>query len=138
MQLVGSNREPALFDLRVFGVLLAVFFGFVGWAVLRSTDSLTTAMAVWGTALLLVGTYYAVPNIRRMLYLAWMTAFYPVGWLVSHALMAVVYYLVIMPIGLSIRMMGRDPLDRTLDRSANTYWVPRSVSSDRSRYFRQF
>ena len=63
---------------------------------------------------------------------------YPIGWIISHALLAIVYYLVITPIGLGMRLFGRDPLQRELHRSAKTYWTPRSTIKDTARYFQQF
>ena len=62
--------------------------------------------------------YYAIPNVRRLLYLGWMRVFYPIGWVVSHLLLAIVYYLVLTPIGLVMRLFGGDPMHRGFDRSA--------------------
>ena len=67
-----------------------------------------------------------------------MTAVYPIGWIISHALLAMIYYLAITPIGVVMRLCGRDPLQRALDRSAKTYWTPHNVSEDTERYFQQF
>ena len=36
------------------------------------------------------------------------------------------------------RLLGRDVLGTTFDRSAATYWVPRQPTTDVRRYFRQF
>ncbi|MEX0979180.1 MAG: SxtJ family membrane protein, partial [Pirellulales bacterium] len=68
----------------------------------------------------------------------WMWAAFPIGWLVSHLLIAAIYFLLITPIALVMRAVGRDPLSRRFDRAAKTYWVPRRQDSDPARYFRQF
>ena len=57
-----------------------------------------------------------------------MCAAFPIGWVVSHALMAAIYYLVITPMAVAMRLLGRDPLDRRFDRDATTYWVRASKS----------
>ena len=62
----------------------------------------------------------------------------PIGWTISHAVLALLYYLLFTPIGLIIRLFGRDPMQRRLDRSAATYWVPHNQDRDAGRYFRQF
>jgi hypothetical protein len=67
-----------------------------------------------------------------------MYAAFPIGWLVSHALLAIIYYLVITPIGLVMRGLGKDPIQKRFDPTRKSYWVKREATRDRSRYFRQF
>jgi hypothetical protein len=82
--------------------------------------------------------YYAVSAAQHMIYHAWMAAVYPIGWLISYALIAMVFYLVITSVGPVIQLCGRDPLQRKLGRSAKTYWTPHNTREDTQRYFRQF
>ena len=100
--------------------------------------SLTAPTVLWsiGGAIFLV--YYAVVPMRRLLYLGWMHAIYPIGWTVSHLVLAIVYFLVLTPIGVCMRLLGRDPMQRRLDPSAGTYWIPHDPPGDSARYFRQF
>ncbi len=138
MALIDKNREPTPGELRLFGVLLAIFFGLLGGLVLYRVGSWTIPTVIWTAALLICAFYYAVPAARRIVFHAWMTAVYPIGWIISHALLAMIYYLAITPIGVVMRLCGRDPLQRALDRSAKTYWTPHNVSEDTGRYFQQF
>ena len=90
-----------------------------------------------GTGLCLV--YYALRPLRRLLFVGWMIAVYPLSWTLSHLLFAIIYFLVVTPIGVLSRLFGYDPLalgDKLEGRSS--YWVERSQPSDVSRYFRQF
>jgi hypothetical protein len=69
-----------------------------------------------------------------MSYLAW-----PIGFVVSHVVLALVYYLVLTPIGLAMRVFGYDPMRREFDRSAESYWIARDTAEIKAeRYFRQF
>jgi hypothetical protein len=47
------------------------------------------------------------------------------GKVVSPVALAVLFYGVFMPIGALLRMTGKDPLRRSHDRSADTYWLRR-------------
>jgi len=67
-----------------------------------------------------------------------MYATYPIAWMVSHLILGVAYYLVATPIGLAMRLFGRDPLRREFDKSAQSYWIARRPNRDNARYFRQF
>jgi hypothetical protein len=137
MGLIEVNRNPTTGDLNWFGVIFAVFFGLVGLGVALKA-SVTTAQIIWGAAALIVAVYSVVPPVRRPLYVAWMYAFMPIGWVVTHTLLALVYYMVLTPIGLIRRLLGADPLKRRFDPAASTYWVEHRPGRDRSRYFRQF
>ena len=54
------------------------------------------------------------------------------------AVVAAIYYLVFTPVGLLLRLVKGDPLERRLDRSASTHWAKRPPTGDVRRYFRQF
>jgi hypothetical protein len=63
---------------------------------------------------------------------------FPFGWLLAHLLLAAIYFLLITPIGLILRIVRRDPLAREFEHEAQSYWTPRPANDDRSRYFRQY
>lgn len=138
MALIDRGREPTLGELRIFGLLLAAFSLLLGALVLRRTGSWTIAIIISSAALLLCVFYHAVSAAQRMIYHAWMTAVYPIGWLISHALMAIIFYLVVTPLGLVMQLFSHDPLQRKLDRSAKSYWTPHDPRENVKRYFHQF
>ena len=63
---------------------------------------------------------------------------FPIGIVVSHLLIATVYYLCITPIGLLLRLRGRDVLKRRFPAGEESYWIERKAVEDKGRYFRQF
>ena len=86
----------------------------------------------------LTALYFAVPPLRRPLFLGWIYATFPIGWTISHLLMAVIYYGVLTPIGLVLRLCGKDPVEKEIDSGRSSYWVEHPTKTDASRYFRQF
>jgi hypothetical protein len=50
------------------------------------------------------------------------------GSIIAPLAMAVVYFLTIMPIGLLLRLTGRDPLLKKLDKNERSYWIKRNES----------
>jgi Saxitoxin biosynthesis operon protein SxtJ len=138
MALIDKNREPTTRELRIFGILLTIFGGLLGGLMLYRTGSWLIATVIWTVAFFFCAFYYAVPAARYIVYRTWMAAVYPIGWLISHTLLASIYYLMITPIGLVMRLGGRDPLQRELDRSTTTYWIPSTTPENTRRYFQQF
>ncbi len=135
MAVIEINRDPSPRDLAIFGALLALFVALAGWLLRRQG---VAGAAVWGAGALLVAVYLVVPAARRPIYLGWMYAVFPIGWVISHAVLAGIYYGVFTPIGLVLRFAGRDPLARRFDRSAPSYWQPHRPDLHRRRYFRQY
>jgi hypothetical protein len=137
MALIELRVNPTAKDLRWFGAILLAFFGLVGLVVWRATGTLGWPNAIWGAAALVSGAYYLVRPLRRPLYIGWSYATYPIGWVVSHVLMAVVFFGLLTVCGVLMRLFGYDPLTRRFDRSASTYWVEHEEATDVSNYFRQ-
>jgi TRAP-type C4-dicarboxylate transport system permease small subunit len=132
------NRNPSPSELRWFGILLVVFTAGVGALVGWRTGEPAWRTGIWigGGTLALV--FFAVPAARRSIYLGWMYAAFPIGWTVSHVLLALIYFGVVTPVALVMRALGHDALERKLDRSASTYWVRTTPQRGPERYFKQF
>ena len=138
MALLEINRNPSRRDLAWFGAVLLLFFVVIGGVIGRAFHSDDARRALWAAGTALAMVYYAVPALRRPMFVGWMYAAYPIGLVVSHLLLGLVYFGVVTPIGLLMRVVGHDPMTRRFDRSAPTYWIARRRDSDVKRYFRQF
>jgi hypothetical protein len=63
---------------------------------------------------------------------------YPIGFVVSRVITAGIYFGVLTPMGLIMRLGGYDPMRRTFDRNALTYWEPVKRQRTRESYFRPY
>ena len=94
-------------------------------------------MAIQLAALVPAVGFFYLPLLRgAYVGLAYVT--YPIGFVISHLLVGFVYYFVITPAGLLLRLFKGDPLKRAADPAATTYWVKRPEQPSVERYFRQF
>ena len=129
----GPDRRT----LRQFGWLCLLVFGglaFSRWGVEGSEWS-SWLLASLGCAGGLAGTVR--PQLLRPIFVGWMLLAWPIGWLVSHLILVLVYYVVVTPIGLVLRFVGKDSLGLK-QGNAETYWQPRKATADLRRYFRQY
>ena len=140
MAIIEINKDPSRKELAGFAVAMAVFMAVMGWILHKHHPD--AAVVLWWLAapVAVAGAAAAwrLPRAMRLVYLAWMYAVYPIGWTISHLALAVVYYVAIVPIGLAMRLFGRDSMRRKFDRSATTYWQRREPADEPGRYFRQF
>ena len=138
MALINLNKNPSPTEIRWFGVMFAVFFGLIGLVARGWWGRPEIAKWIWIVGAVVFVVYYAVRPLQRPIYLGWLYAAYPIGWTISHLLLFVVYFVVITPVGLVLRLFGKDPLERRFDADAESYWTARERVEDPRRYFRQF
>lgn len=108
---------------RGFGIVFAVVFAGLGvLGMWRGAPSAPWLLAA-GAAFALLAAF--VPHRLAPLNRAW-TAF---GLLLSRVmnplLIGAIFFLIVTPIGLLMRALGKDPLARGLDPVADSYWITR-------------
>lgn len=74
----------------------------------------------------------------RWLFVLLMVLALPIGFVLSHVLMALIYYLVFTPMGLLFRLFGRDALHRRPDPRAASYWHVRGAQRSGASYFKLY
>ena len=122
-----TNIQPTKKVLREFGLItgaiLVVLFGlFFPWLFEHNFPFWPWIVAgiLWIWALVLPATLKGV-------YRAWMAIGHGLGWINSRIILGIMFYLIILPTGLIMRLVGKDPMARTLDKSQNTYRVTTTV-----------
>lgn len=93
-------------------------------------------IAGWGGAA--GALFYAVPVLARPFYLLWYALACCIGLVVGNLLLGIVFYVFVTGIALVMKVLGRDPLNRRLDRAAKSYWRDAEQPSDPRRYYGQF
>lgn len=132
-----SAPRPRRNDLLAFGFILPLVAAVIGSVALWRAGWVLGGQLIWAGGAALTVTYWAVRPLRLPLYETWMGVFEPVGRVVSHLLMGIVYFGVVTPIGLLMRGVGYDPLARSLQRGPGSYWLQHRPGDDPSRYLRQ-
>jgi hypothetical protein len=79
---------------------------------------------VGGSVFFLLAGLFLKPVLRPV-YVVWMKFAFILGWLNTRLLLGVFFYLVVSPVGVVMRLVGRDPLTRKIDRSQSSYWMKR-------------
>jgi hypothetical protein len=138
MALIEFDKNPSPTILRWFGLIQSAALAVIGGMVWWRFHAPTVAYVIWGVAAAFFLAYYAIPPLRRSLYLGAMYVTFPLGFVLSHVVLGLIYYVIFTGIGLMLRICGYDPLQRRLDRSAKTYWIKRGEARPLSSYFRQF
>ena len=138
MALIDLPTEPGPLERKLFGALVVLFCGLIGGFLMWKLDWDAVAWVLWSIGALVATVYYAVPPLQNRIYRGWLMTFYPIGFVISHVVLAAIWYLLFTPIALLRRLIRGDPLKRGPEPDAETYWIDRDGPVESSRYFKQY
>jgi hypothetical protein len=138
MSLIAINWRPDKKTLTEFSEFGMFFLGMVAAPLAYFRGHATVAGILWVAAVALRLTGILRPTALRRVYVGLMVVTWPIGWVVSHLALGLLYYGVFTPIALVFRAIGRDSMARRFDRDAKTYWEPYNPDRGLDRYLRQF
>lgn len=114
---------------RAFGIVMSIFFVLLSsWPLLRyGNEPHDTLLAI---AAFFLFSAFVFPLILRPLNILWTAFGLLLHRVMSPLILGLLYFGMFTPIGLLMRLSGRDPLHRTLDKQLPTYWIPRDRERD--------
>jgi hypothetical protein len=139
MALVSLNLKPSQKQLKDFGFISLIMFFVIGLLLLGLGKVPAKGFMIFGLVgiVLFILSRISVALIKPI-YLGMIVLTYPMGWLLSHLMMALFYYGIITSVALFFRLINRDPLCRRYEPDADTYWMRCKKKRPLKDYFRQF
>jgi len=134
-EMISSSTEPG--QIRKFGLAAFLFFGCLSalgfWRGKQAVGLFFCMLSAVGLGLLLF------PGPLSPLYAAWLKVARAAACVITAAVLALAFYLVITPSALIKRIFGGRPLPLGPDNKASTYWVGRSEpAQEKDRYKKRF
>jgi len=103
---------PDARELRRFGLLMAAVIAGLFGALIPLLKGHAVPVWPWALAALFLVPALAFPKALGPVHRVWMRIGHALGWVNTRILLTLVYYLVITPMGLAMRALGKDPLRR--------------------------
>ena len=138
MALAGSDNRSDTRELRNYGFVMAVALAAIGALLLwRDKEHYLVFFAVAAAFLLAA---LAAPVTLKPVYRAWMTLAGLMGWIMTRVILIIAFVVVLAPIGLLLRLCGKDILDiRFKTAGQGSYWKERDSERPGQRdYEKQF
>lgn len=130
LDLTGKN-------LKKFGVTMAAVFAVITLIIFLKHRHSIAPTAVISAAFLLLGA--AAPFALKPVYIFWMRFAFVLSWVNTRLILLVIFYLVFTPIGLCLKLFGKDLLDIRPEKNKDTYWKKKETGYDtKESYERQF
>jgi hypothetical protein len=129
--------RPDARELRRFAVAMLIGFSLLGlFSVWRAGEITTASIVLWGIGVFLAVAAF-VPRLGRLAYLGVYLPTSVIGYVVSQVILTLMFFLVITPLGIILRLMRKDVLQQRRRRQKTHWTLVKSSRTDDS-YYRQF
>ncbi len=137
-EILAAQCEPSSRDLTILALLFLIIPGLIGLYYVFWKGS--AAGYVWIVAGVVLAATRVITPLFKAIYGLWLGFSVVLGYFVSRALITIIFFLVLTPTGLIMRLVGKDPMDRKWDPAAKSYWIKREEdpNANLERYEKQF
>lgn len=113
-------------------IIGAILLMIATWNVWQERSVVYWPTGVVSVTLLLIGLFSATGSHK--FYHLWMRLAHMLGYINSRILLSLIYFLVVTPYGLILRLFGRDMMNRR-GTGRKSYWIPRSKTCQTRQQF---
>lgn len=113
----GADRGT----LRTFGKTM--FFCLCAIGLILFLRHKPACIILWLAGLSFLLCALSMPLALKPIYTAWMALASCLSWFNTRLILAILYYLIITPIGLFARLFGKEFLSLRIQKDAHTYWT---------------
>jgi hypothetical protein len=121
---MGAAKGTPQISERVFGLFVGAVLTVLSVAPLVFGRPLKPRLLAF--ALALAALALVCPVLLKWPKRVWFAIAHKIALVVNLLLLAVMFFLVVTPVAVFFRIVGRDPLRRRLDFKASSYWIARS------------
>ena len=119
------TQQSTTKDLRQFGFIVGGVFGVIGiWPVVFRNENPRLWAIILGGVLVALGAI--IPQGLKQIYSGWMKVGHILGTINTRIILGIIYYGLVTPMGIVMRLVGKDSMHRTLMQDATTYRVVRA------------
>ena len=114
MDKISSNRS--------FGILFSILFAIIAfWPIINGNP-----LRLWSIPISVIFLVLGLLNSKLLnpLNIVWVKFGELLGRIIAPIVMAIIYFIIVTPIGLFMRLIGKDLLNIKFSKS-NTYWIKR-------------
>ncbi len=124
-------------ELREFGLTIGIILVILGSVALWRGKEIFPYFLGLGATFITLGIIF--PGALKRLQKIWMSFSIILGFFMSRVILTALFYIGITPIGLIVRLFGKDMLDEKIDKNRSSYWHDRSAEfKDKKSYENQY
>ncbi len=126
-------------NLLVFGYGLTVILCFIAVRLGLKHNWPVSSMVLFAAAVFFCTITLFNRKLLKAVYLRWMAVAQVIGRIVTTLILSILFYIVFGVVGMILRLMRKDLLDRAINLQRKSYWRKRApVEFHKENYLRQF
>ena len=110
-------------ELKEFGLTIGIILCLLGGIALWRGKAIYPYFFIAGTFFILSGIFLSF--ILKPLQKVWMAFSIILGFFMSRVILTVLFYLVLTPIGILMKLLGKDILNQKIEKNKVSYWHAR-------------
>lgn len=131
-----SRLEITPKALRNFGLLFCVIFGIWAGMMYWKVNPYWPWAVMASIGFLLISIFS--PMAFRQPYRLWMLLSFLLGWFMTRVILSLTFFVIMTPIGIILKFLGKDTLNKAFHKDAETYWNKHEPIRNKERYNKQF
>ena len=120
---IKSEKNDLLKFGIIVGIVLLIIAGLLLW---KEKESFQLFLAI-GIVLLVTGIF--IPFTLKSVYWGWMVFSTILSWFMTRVILSLLFYVILSPIGLILRLFGKQFLDLKQNHSQQSYWNMRTADT---------
>ena len=119
-----KNSKISMSSNKSFGIVFSIFFLILSfWPLLKNGDQINFIFLFISLIFLILGILKS--KALTPLNFIWFKFGIYLGSIIAPIIMAVIFFFIVTPIGLFMRLIGKDLIKNKIDKSLKTYWIER-------------
>ena len=117
-------------DLRSFGFMIGIFFLIIaGFLIYKNKESFQIFLYIAGS---FIGLGLLIPTSLKPIYIFWMAFSAILGWIMTRLILSLLFYVIITPIGVLLKIIGKDLLELKKRAINESYWNKRDKDLEKN------
>jgi hypothetical protein len=122
--MLPSIPRPNKTELRNFGLITGTIFAALFGLLLPCLQGNSLPPWPWVVAIILWLLAALAPTILNPIFQVWMRVGLILGWVETHVILGMIFYGIVMPMGIVMRLLNHDSMTRIFETSLSTYRSP--------------
>ena len=125
---MSENKKLTIKELREFGFLTGGIIAGLFGLILPLIKGHSLPMIPWIIAIVLAGLSLFVPKSLDPVYRVWMKIGLALGCVNSRIILSIVFFIILTPMALIMKLLKRDTMARSFDFQAETYRISSTIN----------
>ena len=124
---MNDHKKLTIKELQEFGLLTGGIIAGLFGLILPLIQGHSLPIIPWIIAITLVGLAIILPKSLDPVYQVWMKIGLYIGWLESRIVLSIVFFIILTPMALIMKLFNRDTMARKFDFQVETYRISSKI-----------